>query len=484
MPQILANVFHSAGGNRLQAVDIVFDEQIIDIHPIHQASLEWRDITDFAGLENIRLRLFANRVHPKSHSVIDGGGLLVMPGGIDAHVHFNTPGFEQREDFEHGSLAAAHGGVTTVIDMPCTSLPPVTSVSNLETKLAALRGRSHIDFALWGGVRGNDFTDPVTVREQIDKMAGVVGFKAYLTSGMDSFADLTPDQMLLVARWLRESGLPLAVHAEDKKLVASRQQFYQLHARRDWRAYCMSRDAEAEAEAIKTMISVAQKSGARIHIVHLSSADGLNLVRQAQDSGLQFTAETCPHYLYFTQHDFENPAISAYLKTAPPVKFAEDRTALWRGLSEDALAFVTTDHAGCDPQREKTGDNFWEIYGGIPGVQHRAPFLISEGFMKGRLTLEQTIRLLSSNVADYFRLSGKGSLFPGKDADFTLVNLWESEQAQAKNLLSKGRYTPFEGLKLDATIEQTWLRGRKIMDRSDPSVLADPGYGRFIRRSG
>jgi len=485
MPKLLTNVFRCAGGNRLQAVDILFDERIIEIRPIHQVSLEWLDIAKSEAWEKIKQRLFIERVAPKSIQVNDGRGLLVIPGSIDAHVHFNTPGYENREDFEHGSKAAAHSGVTTVIDMPCTSVPPVTSAKNMAHKISALKGRSFIDFALWGGIRGNDFDETDLLQKQIKELskAGVVGFKAYLTSGMDTFTHLSPGQMTKAAVWLQESGLPLAVHAEDYELVSGRKKFYQKKGRHDWQAYCSSRDTEAEVLAIKTIGQISEQTGVRAHIVHLSSGDGLQLVRKFQSNGVLITAETCPHYLYFIQKDFENSKISAYLKTAPPVKFGEDRALLWSGLSDGTIAFVTTDHAGCDPLLEKSNANFWEIYGGIPGVQHRVPFLFSEGFKKERLTLEQTIQLLSSNVADFFRLADKGHLSHGKDADFALVNLWQSGAVHSSEMLSKGKYTPFEGLTLDAVVEQTWLRGRKIMDRSGMPEPTNPGYGKFIPRS-
>ncbi len=188
--------------------------------------------------------------------------------------------------------------------------------------------------------------------------------------------------------------------------------------RNDWRAYCAARDDKAEAKAIKLLIDIAEKTECRIHIVHLSSRLGLDLIREAQSNGLKVTSETCPQYLFFTQEDFNNPKISAYLKTAPPVKNKIDRDALWEGLKDGTLSFVVTDHAGCDPKKEKTSENFWEVYGGIPGVEHRVPFLFSEGFLKNRLTLSQTIKLLSSNVADYFNLKTKDIL--KKDLMLTL----------------------------------------------------------------
>ncbi len=344
--------------------------------------------------------------YPSNAKVYDGEFLVVIPGGIDSHVHFNTPGFEDRDDFEHGSTAAAFGGVTTVIDMPCTSLPPVTNKNNFEIKLNALKNRSLVDYSFYGGVCGNDFDNNLDIEEQIKDLAkkGVAAFKTYLISGMSTFTDLDEERILQTAKWIKQANKPMAVHAEDKKMIAERTAILKSAGQNNWQAYCSARDDQAEAKAIKLLIDIAEKTGCRIHIVHLSSKLGLDLIRQAQSKGLKVTAETCPQYLFFTQEDFNNSKISAYLKTAPPVKNEIDREALWNGLKDGTLSFVVTDHAGCNPEKEKSSNNFWEVYGGIPGVEHRVPFLFSEGFLKNKLTLSDTIKLLSSNVADYFNL--------------------------------------------------------------------------------
>jgi len=201
----------------------------------------------------------------------------------------------------------------------------------------------------------------------------------------------------------------------------------------------------------------------------------MELIRSAAKENIQLTSETCPHYLYFTQKDFENDKIRNYLKTAPPVKFEEDKNALWDALKNDKLEFVTTDHAGCNPTEEKISDNFWKVYGGIPGVEHRVPFLFSEGFLKNRLTLEQTIKLLSTNAAKFFNLKDKGELVENRDADFALIDLWNSQVVASDNMHSKGKYTPFEGVTFNAIVKQTFLRGEEIMNR-DKNKFGKIGY--------
>jgi allantoinase len=464
--KILTDVFISTGENQLQLVDVKFNQKINQIIPRLHRTVGWGEISTWEEWRAFQkqISLTSPLQYSKPSQRYDGKFLLLIPGAIDTHVHFNTPGFEEREDFEHGSLAAAVGGVTTVVDMPDTSIPPVTSLENMHAKLNATYGHSWVDYAFWGGISGIDFKEGKDIQQQIRDLteAGVIGFKAYLLSGMETFTDLTPEQMLQAAHWIKaiSTGRPLLVHAEDKKLVEERRAELQKKGANDWRAYCKARDVHAEAKAVETMIDIANKSKCWVHIVHLSTKAGLKLIRQAREEGIEITAETCPHYLYFTSNDFKNPHISNFLKTAPPVKGKPDKDALWEGIRDGTISFVTTDHAGCDPQKEKISKNFWEVYGGIPGVEHLVPFIFSKGFKKGKLMLSQTIDLISTNPARFSGISRtKGSIEPGKDADMVLINLWGHQVIKGTQMHSKGKYTPFEGVHFDATVEDTFLRG-------------------------
>ena len=478
--KILKSVFISTYENKLKVVDIHFSDRIENIIERTHKEIDWKEINSPEKRTKV-IHQLPKSEYSSNTKIYDGEFLVVIPGGIDSHVHFDTPGFEDRDDYEHGSTAAAFGGVTTVIDMPCTSLPPVTNKNNFEVKLNELKNRSLVDYSFYGGVCGNDFDNNRNVEEQINDLSdkGVAAFKTYLISGMNTFTDLDGDRILQAAKWINKTSKPMAVHAEDKKMIVERRTHLRSAGQNDWRAYCATRDDKAEAKAIKLLIDIAEKTGCRVHIVHLSSKLGLDLIREAQNKGLKVTSETCPQYLFFTQEDFNNPKISAYLKTAPPVKNEIDRDALWEGLKDGTLSFVVTDHAGCDPRKEKTSKNFWEVYGGIPGVEHRLPFLFSEGFLKNRLTISKTIKLLSSNVADYFNLKNKGYIKKEFDADFALINLWDKQIINSKEMHSKGKYTPFEGITFQSVVEKTVLRGETIMNRFG-EVEQAIGYGKFI----
>ncbi len=478
--RLLKNIFINTTGNKVRLGEILFTDKILEIK-FHSGELDWENISTAEKKNNFLNSINFQESH-ESLEIIDGKFNLVIPGGIDPHVHFDTPGFEFRDDFEHGTTAAAYGGVTTIIDMPCTSLPPVTNKKNFEIKLNAVRNRSLIDFAFWGGVRGNDFCKTIDMEKQISELidAGVAAFKVYVISGMDTFTDLTYERIREVAAILSKTNKPMGVHAEDKSLVIQRRTKFREEGKTDWQAYCAARDISAEVTAVNEIIKIARETGVRAHIVHLSSGEGLQKISEARTNGISISAETCPHYLYFTQQDFRNENIRNYLKTAPPVKFEADKEQLWKGLAENTLDFVTTDHAGCIPEKEKISENFWEVYGGIPGVEHRVPFLFSEGFLKNKLTIEQTINLLSTNAAKFFGLNSKGKLEIGKDADFALMNLWKSQTVKSSEMHSLGKYTPFENIKFNAIVEATVLRGRIVMSKiHEPEEKI--GYGKFLR---
>jgi len=475
----LEKIFINTSANKLRLTNIHFENHIKEIEYLSD-DIDWCDINSREKLNAFISKFISNKNNISAQNT-HRNFLLAMPGAIDPHVHFNTPGFEDRDDFEHASTAAACGGVTTVIDMPCTSIPPVTSIKNLNEKLEAIRGRSLVDYALWGGIRGNDFEDSIDVQKQVDELneAGVAAFKTYLISGMDNFKDLTLEQMDLAMEYVAKTRKPFGVHAEDKFLVTSRRNEFQSMDINTWEAYCSARDSKAEEKAIADLISIAKNHVIRIHVVHLSSEAGLNEINNARAQGLAFSAETCPHYLYFTQSDFKNPIVRNFLKTAPPVKFKYDSEALWIGLQNADLSLVVTDHAGCNAEEGKTSENFWKVYGGFPGVEHRVPFLFSEGFLKGKLTLEQTRKFLSTSAAEYFGLKNKGSFEIGKDADISLINLWEGEKVLSEQMHSKGKFTPFDGIFFNARVERTYLRGKIIADKNNMSE-EEIGFGKYL----
>lgn len=412
-------------------------------------------------------------------NTIDANFNLLIPAGVDPHVHFDDPGFTFRENFYTGSLSAAFGGITTVIDMPSTSIPPVTNAKNLKGKLSKIRKKAVIDFALWGGISGTSFEKNADIEKKMSELAsaGVVGFKTYLISGMEYFTSLTEDQLILVGKIAEKLDLPVAVHAEDRKIIEDKKRKFQSQGRIDISSYCQTRSIEAELKAVEKVIRVAKKTGAKFHIVHLSSKTGLQKIEAAQKKGVGISTETCPHFLAFTQADFKQ--IGSILKTAPPVKFAQDRDYLWKGLQNGSISFIATDHAGCIPTKEKTTGNIWSDYGGIPGTELMISFLFSYGFLQEKISLKRSIELVSENAAKFYQLfPQKGSLQLESDADFALIDLTRKCKIRGGDLHCKGKYTPFEGEMFDAKINQTFCRGRKIVEKGNS--FGERGFGEFL----
>ncbi|HEX38384.1 MAG TPA: dihydroorotase [Candidatus Cloacimonetes bacterium] len=462
--QILKNVIVPLQ-NDVWLCDVKFNTQIHEIVKKEKVPSQSKKLIEYIS-------------HNRIHDLHKEQYLILLPAAIDPHVHYDDPGFTWREDFYSGTLAAAFGGITTIIDMPCTSIPPVINGESFSHKLDEVKNKAVVDYAFWGGVSGTEFdTGDVRRNMKVLKNKGVVGFKIYLISGMDEFIALTKGQLEKVGYIARELNMLIAVHAEDKVFIEKKSRQFIENDRNTFKDYCAARSTEAEYRAIKTVIDVAKKTNAQFHIVHLSSKRGLELIREAQKKGLHITTETCPHFLAFTQDDYDH--LGNILKTAPPVKYNEDREALWGGLIDGTISFVTTDHAGCDYPREKSTGNIWKDYAGIPGSELMLPFMVSDAFMKGRVNLCELQKLVSTNAAKQYGFQyKKGSIAEGLDADLVLVDILSETRIEAEKLHSKGKYSPFDKVNFKGKINRVYLRGKPIIE--DDVYVGRKGEGQFL----
>jgi allantoinase len=415
---------------------------------------------------------------------IDLGNRLVLPGAIDGHVHFDDPGFTHRENFGTGTRSAAAGGVTCVVDMPCTSLPPVTSGANLETKLSVIEPKAHVDFMLWGGVSANAMQKPDWVANLEDVVSeGVGAIKVYMLSGMDTFRDLDVPLIEAVLRETRRLGIPVGVHAEDRSIVLALTERLMGEDRNQPLDYAASRPAAAEVAAVSQLRDLCRHTGARVHVVHVGTGEVVDVISAARNEGLALSGETCPHFLEFTQEDLV--AQGALLKTAPVVKTAADRGRLWQGIAQGEIQHVATDHAAGKWPDEKHTGSIWTDYGGVPGVELLLPYLYSEGYRKGRITLDRLVDLVSGAPASFFGIgSRKGSIAPGFDADLSVIDedgSWTVKAAETHNL---NRYTPLEGRRLFGRITATFVRGTRVYSRgvAGDESFGPAGFGRRVRR--
>jgi allantoinase len=417
---------------------------------------------------------------PAGVQAIDLHGLFVMPGGVDGHVHFDDPGFTDREDFSTGTMGAAAGGVTTIVDMPCTSLPPVTTPDNFRTKMTAVESKAYVDFAFWGGTTPT-FIESGAYRRLLPELKelGVVGIKAYTISGMQTYPRLDTRQMVMLFEAARDFNILVAVHAEDYFLATYYTDKITREGRSDPLAYKDGRTYDAEPLAISTVLALARREHNRVHIVHLSTAAGVDLIQQAKGQGIDATAETCPHYLLLNREDFVR--LGSIAKCTPPLRDRFDNDALWMGLLDGTIDYVTTDHAAGIYPREKVTDNIWNAYAGMPGVQLRVPLMLHEACSVRGMNLYRLGEIMSTNPAKRLGLfPRKGILAVGSDADFACIDLNAPMTVHAQDLYAKNKYTPFEGRELRGAVRKTFVRGTEVY-ASAGEFPAGAGYGTYIK---
>ncbi len=389
---------------------------------------------------------------------LDATGLLVLPGVVDAHVHFNEPGRAEWEGWATGSRAAIAGGVTTVCDMPLNSTPPLVTAEAFDAKRAAAEAQSLCDFALWGGlVPGH--------RDDLEPMAerGVIGFKAFMSgSGIDDFPKSDLATLKAGMKKAAALGLPVGVHAEfDQELP---------RAGASARDYLASRPVASEVAAIAAALELAGETGCVLHVVHVSSIEGLERIAEAKLRGVNVTAETCPHYLLLTGDDMER--IGAPAKCAPPMRDEANRLALWQALHAGLLDTIGSDHSPSPPEMKQQAD-FFQVWGGIAGVQHLLPLLLDAG-----LDAETCAALTAANPARRFRLPGKGRIEPGCDADLVLVEPEAPWTITRESLLARHPVSPYLGRRLNPRVRHVFLRGQRVVIGGQPGAAPS---GRLLK---
>jgi allantoinase len=390
---------------------------------------------------------------------VNAEGLHIFPGLIDAHVHFNEPGRTHWEGFASGSAALAAGGGTLFFEMPLNADPPLLTPAAFEAKRSAAERRSLTDFALWGGLTPDNLG-------QLEALAacGVVGFKAFMSdSGIPEFR--AADDLTLVEGMKQAAalGLPVAVHAESEALTKGLSARIRASGGRTASDYHASRPIVAELEAVQRALLFAEETGADLHIVHVSSARGVGLVREAAVRGVRATCETCPHYLTFSEDTVLRGG--APFKCAPPLRPERERRALLAALG--SIDLIASDHSPAPPEL-KTPEDFFEVWGGISGVQATLLALLSLDVSPAR-----SAALTAANPAQRFRVPRKGRLEPGFDADFSLVDLRTTTTLDETTLLTRHKLGAYTGRTLKGRVRATYLRGQPIVE--DGAVVAAPG---------
>jgi allantoinase len=383
-------------------------------------------------------------------AIVDAGDSLVMPGVIDTHVHINEPGRTEWEGFLTGTSAAAAGGVTTILDMPLNSIPATTSRFGLEEKRRASEGQCHVHVGFIGGVVPGNV-------DELARMAdgGVRAFKCFLApSGVDEFRAVTEPDLRKAFPVLADLGLPLMVHAEDPALIRAAPS----GGSAKYIDYLASRPPEAEASAIAWVTKLMADFPVPVHIVHLSSAKSLRVIRAARERGLPITVETCPHYLTFAADEIPDGATDH--KCAPPIRWAAEREALWQALVDGEIDLVASDHSPCPPEMKESVGDFFTAWGGISSLELSLPAVWTGARARG-LSVEWIARWMceATSVLAGFD-SHKGKLAAGYDAD---VVVWDPEASfvvDPQILHQRHKVTPYAGYELHGVVRATYVCGR------------------------
>jgi dihydroorotase len=407
---------------------------------------------------------------PAAKETLDAGGLHVLPGAIDVHVHFRDPGYPHKEDWESGTAAAAFGGVTTVFDMPNT-IPPTGTPEILAAKHAIAASKAHVDFGLYG-LLGDDTIANVPALVE----GGVIGFKLYMGNTFGKIPSPDTGATLECFEVAAATGKRVSLHAENNDIMERRQKRLMAAGKMDQWAHLAARPNVVAVEAVSRAAILAEWTGARIHVLHISTADELRPLREAKARGVDITGETCPHYLMLSTDDYKRfPGVIA---VNPPVREAKNQAPIWAALIDGTIDLIATDHAPHAPE-EKTRNDIWTVDCGFPGVETQMPLMLTE-VNAGRMSISDYVRMSAYNPARIWGLyPRKGSLTPGADADIAVVDLARDHTIEDARLQSRSKISPWNGRKAKGLPIHTIVRGRFVM--KNRSLVSDTkGWGRSV----
>jgi len=407
---------------------------------------------------------------PAARETVDVSGMHVLPGAIDVHVHFRDPGYPHKEDFESGTRAAAFGGVTTVFDMPNT-IPTVSTPEVLAAKLKMASEKAHIDFGLYA-VLGEDSIEHVPALVE----TGVIGFKLYMGNTFGKIPSPSTGAMLEAFEVVAPTGKRISLHAETNSIMERRESRIRAAGRTDPIAHIDSRPAIVAVEAVARAAILAEWTGARIHILHISSAEELRPLAEAKARGVDITGETCPHYLMLSTDDYAR--FAGVIRVNPPVRQKRNQEPLWTALGDGTVDIIATDHAP-HAREEKTRNDMFDVDCGFPGVETQMPLMLTE-VNAGRMTIMDYVAMSAAKPAKVFGLyPRKGVIAPGAEADIAVVDLDHEWKIDDARLQSTSKITPFHGMRAKGLPIHTLVRGRFVM-RDRALVDGTRGHGRSV----
>jgi dihydroorotase len=406
---------------------------------------------------------------PAAKETLDAKGLHLLPGAIDVHVHFRDPGYPHKEDFASGTAAAAFGGVTTVFDMPNT-IPPAGTPEILAAKHRIAADKAHVDFGLYA-LLGED-----TIPHVAELAKSAIGFKLYMGNTFGQIPTPSTGAMLEAFETVALTGKRVSLHAETNSIMVRRELRLREAGRTDPLAHLASRPAVVAIEAVSRAAILSEWTGARVHILHISSAEELRPLREAKARGVDITGETCPQYLFLSSEDYAR--FAGIIRVNPPVREKRNQEPLFAALADGTIDIVATDHAPHSVE-EKTRNDIWTVDCGFPGVETQMPMMLTE-VAAGRFGICDYVRWSAANPAKIWGLyPRKGVIQPGADADIAVVDLDREWLVDDAKLHSLSRVTPFHGRKVRGLPVHTLVRGRFVVkDRALQEGAR--GWGRSV----
>ncbi|KQZ01617.1 allantoinase [Pseudolabrys sp. Root1462] len=407
---------------------------------------------------------------PLAAELFDAAGMHILPGAIDDHVHFRDPGYPHKEDWESGTAAAAFGGVTCVFDMPNT-IPPTANGEILAAKHAIAASKAHIDFGLYGLLGDNTIA---TVPELI--AGGVIGFKLYMGNTFGKIPSPDTGATLECFEVAAATGKRVSLHAENNDIMERRQKRLMAAGRKDQWAHLAARPSVVAIEAVSRAAILAEWTGARIHVLHISTAEELRPLREAKARGVDITGETCPHYLLLSTDDYNR--VPGIIAVNPPVREKQNQQPIFDALIDGTIDVIATDHAP-HAYEEKTRNDIWTVDCGFPGVETQMPLMLTQ-VNAGRMSITDYVRMSAYNPARIWGLyPRKGALLPGSDADIAIVDLGREHTIRDAETQSRSKVSPWDGYRVKGLPIHTLVRGRFVM-KDRKLVGGTKGWGRSV----
>jgi dihydropyrimidinase len=407
--------------------------------------------------------------------VINAEGKIVIPGAIDAHVHYHMKTQVGRtiDNYETGTLSAAFGGVTSFIDY-ATPIEGMSLLESLKQREKEAQGHSYLDYNFHMEITG-EFEQDLNELSDL-KNYGIESLKIYTTYGSTQLSDIKIQHLLKKAK---DANMLVTVHAEDDEIVNNTKERFLREGKTAPCYHAESRPNEAERDAIKKVLHFAKEACEPIYIVHVSTREGIEVINQAKELGQKVYGETCPHYLLLTDDCYKKAEPQKYIMT-PPLRKKVDQEMLWKSISDGTLQCITTDHCSFSIKDKLSTNNCFKVIPGIGGSETLIPLLYSEGVNKSKITLEQFVRLTSTNPAKMFGLyPQKGVISVGSDGDITIIDPQKEVILKGSQLHSAAKYSVFEGIKVKGYPVITICRGTVIC--RDNNLMVSKPEGKFIK---